>query len=190
MQANHNSGLFRALPSLVPSYHKISKNASKSQRARKEKAHQKSSKLPQNFKECKQITTIALAAVTCAAFQATTKFQRMQANHNLPLPFLPLPFVPSYHKISKNASKSQHFLNLIRAAYRSKLPQNFKECKQITTCLGAAFQKNVFQATTKFQRMQANHNTLPLIKSIRPVPSYHKISKNASKSQLATTPYR
>jgi hypothetical protein len=43
------------------------------------------SKLPQNFKECNQVTTMQLAELLRFRFKATTKFQRMQSSHNFRL---------------------------------------------------------------------------------------------------------
>jgi hypothetical protein len=56
----------------------------------------------------------------------------MQSSHNFPRAVLQTPQVQSYHKISKNAIKSQRFLVCSSIHIDSKLPQNFKECNQST----------------------------------------------------------
>ncbi len=141
-------------------------------------------------------------------FKVTSIFQRMQSNHNITVEHQRLRIVQSYLNFSKNAIKSQlnHTVYILPA--RSKLPQFFKECNQITTFqrqlpfsprfkVTSIFQRmqsnhNVttmvrctirFKVTSIFQRMQSNHNSIPFVVFSSMVQSYLNFSKNAIKSQ-------
>ena len=92
---------------MVQNYHKISKNAIKSQRGGASGFTPTCAKLPQNFKECNQITT------------ATTAY-----------------LYSSCAKLPQNFNECNQITTIstcINASFRAKLPQNFKECNQITT---------------------------------------------------------
>ncbi len=133
MQSNHNIIIWGIYTSSVQSYLNFSKNAIKSQHFPPLYRGVESSKLPQFFKECNQITTPRLCRHMAVLFKVTSIFQRMQSNHNIGAsqPFISA--VQSYLNFSKNAIKSQQANKYINNRQCSKLPQFFKECNQITT---------------------------------------------------------
>ncbi len=126
MQSNHNRALNWSRFIFVQSYLSISKNAIKSQLRVASVFKCSSSKLPQYFKECNQITTLKSSDVATFgsklpqyfkecnqitterwAFKVTSVLQRMQSNHNSANQTYLRSQVQSYLSISKNAIKSQ-----------------------------------------------------------------------------------
>ncbi len=108
----------------------------------------------------------------------------MQSNHNDILHLHGPLAVQSYLNFSKNAIKSQLSSSIRFSPLCSKLPQFFKECNQITTCMINTATVIMFKVTSIFQRMQSNHNLCRIEIVAVLVQSYLNFSKNAIKSQL------
>ncbi len=107
----------------------------------------------------------------------------MQSNHNNAPSTLVAVKVQSYLNFSKNAIKSQRGSLGSLLLERSKLPQFFKECNQITTSWFIMSITAMFKVTSIFQRMQSNHNDYYSVELNEDVQSYLNFSKNAIKSQ-------